>query len=103
MSFLSRHIAQQTGTVDPVAGPGSPHHDAPHHQKPEPATTPKHRVIHDGQRETAYEHEPYPRMLYPADYHPEQNPATVVVHSIDEHQQALSKGFRETPPAPENK
>lgn len=35
MSFLSQHIAEQTNTVDPVTGKGSPHHGTLHHQDPD--------------------------------------------------------------------
>ena len=50
MSFLSKHIAEQTGTVDPVTGKGSPHHENPHHQPQPSALDVPHRVVMD--RET---------------------------------------------------
>lgn len=84
MSFLSKHIAEQTGAVDPVAGPGSPHHGAPHHEVPEPAAQVPHRVVmgaeHKEVRETPYEHQNYPKML-----HHQETGETKIVASADEH------------------
>lgn len=92
MSFLSRHIAEQTNSVDPVAGPGSPHHGAQHHAPPQPATDPAHRVVGTGQRETPYEHQEFPRMVYHANHDP------VVVNDKDALEVALLAGWSTTPP-----
>lgn len=95
MSFLSRHIADESNSVDPVAGKGSPHHGAQHHELPEPATDPAHRVIGTGQRETEYQHQEFPRMVYHTNHDP------VVVEDAESLRVALRAGWTLTPPQKE--
>lgn len=90
MSFLSKHLAEQTGTVDPVAGKHSPHHGTQHHEAPQPAAPVPHRVVmgadHKEIRETSYEHQEYPKML-----HHQETGDTQIVQDEAEHQAAGSE------------